>query len=251
MCKFVKCGFNVQKSQHEIPRPTVPAILALDHLAPVMARSYLILALRGAWEQPAVQRSRDERWIWFRGKFILQQIHSFPHVLGMEPNNVPISEIEIDWNHLLHGMDPRMRITELVIYRRSNSEVAENILPDKREDWKMDGFVFSIVNSMYLYHSLSFSIWLAKSRYKYSIWFHDWWFQPVARCYWCYNYGWIVVNIHMSRDMNLASMVKHPIITWTVHPSILVENHIGEYNPLLHQSLSAAVHRGLPLIWGS
>jgi hypothetical protein len=102
-----------------------------------------------------------------------------------------------------------------------------------------------------LYVSLSFSIWLAKSRYKYSIWFHDWWFQPVARCYWCYNYGWIVVNIHMSRDMNLASMVKYPVITWTVHPSILVENHIGEYNPLLHQSLSAAVHRGLPLIWGS
>ena len=53
----------MQKSQHEIPRPTVPAILALDHLAPVMARSYPILALRGAWEQPAVQRSRDERWI--------------------------------------------------------------------------------------------------------------------------------------------------------------------------------------------
>ena len=165
--------------------------------------------------------------------------------------DVPISEIEINWNHLPHDMDPRMRITELVIYRRSNSEVAENILPDKREDWKMDGFVFSIVNSMYLYHSLSFSIWLAKSRYKYSIWFHDWWFQPVARCYWCYNYGWIVVNIHMSRDMNLASMVKYPVITWTVHPSILVENHIGEYNPLLHQSLSATVHRGFPLIWGS
>jgi hypothetical protein len=120
---------------------------------------------------------------------------------------------------------------------------------EKIEKW-MEIF-FSIVNSMYLYHSLSFSIWLAKSRYKYSIWFHDWWFQPVARCYWCYNYGWIVVNIHMSRDMNLASMVKYPVITWTVHPSILVENHIGEYNPLLHQSLSAAVHRGLPLIWGS
>ena len=152
----VKCGFNgfnVQKSQHEIPRPTVPAILALDHLAPVMARSYLILALRGAWEQPAVQRSRDERWIWFRGEFILQQIHSFPHVLGMEPNNVPISEIEIDWNHLLHGMDPRMRITELVIYRRSNSEVAEKILPHTREAWKMD--------YCELFVSLSFSIWLA------------------------------------------------------------------------------------------
>ena len=46
------------------PCPTVcSAILALDHVAPAMARSYLILALRGAWEQPAVQRSRDERWI--------------------------------------------------------------------------------------------------------------------------------------------------------------------------------------------
>jgi hypothetical protein len=31
-----------------------------------------------------------------------------------------------------------------------------------------------------------------------------------------------MVNIHMSWDMNLVSMVKYPIITWTVPPSILV-----------------------------
>ena len=37
-----------------------------------------------------------------------------------------------------------------------------------------------------------------------------------------YNYGGIMVNIHMSWDMNLVSMVKYPIITWTVPPSILV-----------------------------
>ena len=34
--------------------------LALDHLAPAMARSYLIFALRDAWEQSAVQRSLDK-----------------------------------------------------------------------------------------------------------------------------------------------------------------------------------------------
>ena len=28
-----------------------------------------------------------------------------------------------------------------------------------------------------------------------------------------YNYGGIMVNIHMSWDMNLVSMVKYPIIT--------------------------------------
>ena len=66
-----------------------------------------------------------------------------------------------DWNqlnHLPHDMDPRMRITELVIYRWSNSEVAESILPDTREAWKMDGNI-----SFYceLFVSLSFSIWLA------------------------------------------------------------------------------------------